>query len=204
MGMPRSREPGYVPSGTILYMVRLRQLSFILFLGFSCLVLPGFFLALAAFEYAGGHGYFAQMIIFLVVTLVLVAGAIWVVWTDEGRAAVPDRVLLAVDDAGVYLADPPRRIPWPQVGGLVAFRGWREGDDGGDMWSPRLVVVRGGEDYGPSVVAQSLPSPGQWAGLLNLRDEKVRLRKLAAAVHTHAPDLPVWDAGKVKDAGKVG
>jgi len=108
-----------------------------------------------------------------------------------------------VDDAGVYLAGPPRYIPWPQVGGLVTFRAWRESDGGGDMWDPHLVVVRGGEACGPSEVMRRLPSRDRWAGLLNLRDEKLRLGKLAAAARAHAPGLPVWDAGQVRNPGEV-
>jgi hypothetical protein len=34
--------------------------------------------------------------------------------------------------------------------------------------------------------------------VLDLHDEKLRLGELATAVHTYAPGLPVWDAGKVK------
>jgi hypothetical protein len=67
----------------------------------------------------------------------------------------------------------------------------------------RLAVVRGGEDCGPSAVARRLPSPDRWAAAVDLRDEKVRLGELAAAVHTCAPGLPVWGAGKVKAKAEV-
>jgi hypothetical protein len=33
---------------------------------------------------------------------------------------------------------------------------------------------------------------------VDLHDEKVRLGELSDAVHTCAPGLPVWDAGKIK------
>ena len=33
---------------------------------------------------------------------------------------------------------------------------------------------------------------------MDLHDEKVRLGELSDAVHTYAPGLPVWDAGKIK------
>ena len=33
---------------------------------------------------------------------------------------------------------------------------------------------------------------------VNLHDEKVRLDELSDAVHSYAPGLPVWDAGKIK------
>ena len=33
---------------------------------------------------------------------------------------------------------------------------------------------------------------------VDLHDEKVRLGELSDAVHTYAPGLPVWDAGKIK------
>jgi hypothetical protein len=35
------------------------------------------------------------------------------------------------------------------------------------------------------------------------RDEKLRLGELATAVHTYAPGVPVWDAGKVRNPGEV-
>lgn len=51
----------------------------------------------------------------------------------------------------------------------------------------RPVRVRGG-----------LPSPDQCGVTVDLHDEKVGLRELSDAVHTYAPGLPVWDAGKIK------
>jgi hypothetical protein len=41
-------------------------------------------------------------------------------------------------------------------------------------------------------------SPDQWGAVVDLHNEKLRLRQLAAAVHAYAPGLPVWDAGKIK------
>jgi hypothetical protein len=120
------------------------------------------------------------------------------------RAAVAGQVLLAVGDAGLYLAGPPRQIPWAEVAGLVAFRTRQEDDDGdsGKRLS-RLVVVRPGEDCTPGAVTRRLSSPDQWGAVVELHDEKLRLGDLAAAVHTCAPGLPVWDAGEIKDEIEV-
>jgi hypothetical protein len=123
------------------------------------------------------------------------------------RAAVVGQVLIAVGDAGIYLAEPPRCIPWPEVAGLVMFRIWQDGDDAdsGELLS-QMAVVRSGEDFQPGVGAGRLSSPDQCGVRVDLHDEKVRLSKLSDAVHTYAPGLPVWDAGKIKskDVGVEG
>jgi len=120
------------------------------------------------------------------------------------RAAVLDQVLMAVDEGGIYLADPPRRIPWREAAGLVAFRSWQDGDDGdGGKWLSRLVVVRPGQDCLPGAVALRVSSPDRWGLVVDLHDEKLRVGELATAVRTYAPGLPVWDAGKVRNTGEV-
>jgi hypothetical protein len=123
------------------------------------------------------------------------------------RAAVVGQVLIAVGDAGIYLAEPPRCIPWPEVAGLVMFRIWQDGDDAdsGELLS-QMAVVRSGEDFQPGVGAGRLSSPDQCGVRVDLHDEKVRLGELSDAVHTYAPGLPVWDAGKIKskDVGVEG
>jgi hypothetical protein len=58
--------------------------------------------------------------------------------------------------------------------------------------------VRPGQDCLPGVAALSLSRPDQWGAVVDLHDEKLRLGELAAAVHTYAPGLPVWDAGEVR------
>ncbi len=61
-----------------------------------------------------------------------------------------------------------------------------------------MAVVPGGGDFQPSVGARCLSSPDQCGVTVDLHDEKVRLGELSDAVHTYAPGLPVWDAGKIK------
>jgi hypothetical protein len=112
------------------------------------------------------------------------------------RAAVVGQVLMAVGDAGIYLAEPPRCIPWAEVAGLVVFRAWRAGDDADSgEWLSQLAVVASGEEVQPGAGASS---PDQCGATVDLHEEKIRLGKLSDAVHTYAPGLPVWDAGKVK------
>ena len=127
--------------------------------------------------------------------LAMAAGGIFVL---RDRAAVVGQVLLVIGDAGIYLADPPRRISWSEVAGLVAFRSRKDDDEDEVTWLSRLVVVRHGQECLPGEAALGLSSPDQWGEVVELHDEKLRLRKLAAAVHAYAPGLPVWDAGAVK------
>jgi hypothetical protein len=116
------------------------------------------------------------------------------------RAAVVGQVLMAVGDAGIYLAEPPRCIPWSEVGGLVVFRIWQDGDDADSgEWLSQMAVVRSGEGFQPGAGARPLSSPDQWGVTVDLHEEKVRLGGLSDAVHTYAPGLPVWDAGKIKN-----
>jgi hypothetical protein len=61
-----------------------------------------------------------------------------------------------------------------------------------------MAVVPSGEDFQPGAVARRLSSPDLCGGTMDLHDEKVRLGELSDAVHTYAPGLPVWDAGKIK------
>jgi hypothetical protein len=152
-------------------------------------------LTLVTLAYVTGHTGVAEIIYFGLFTLLAVPVAISML---RERAALSHRVLLAVDAAGIYLAEPPRRIPWPEVEGLVAFRSLKEGDGEGE-WISRLVVVRRGEDCQPGAVERQVSSPDQWGEVVDLHEEKLRLRKLAAAVHSYAPVAPVWDAGHLKD-----
>ena len=133
---------------------------------------------------------------FLVFGLLMAAGSIFVL---RDHTAIVGQVLMVVGDAGICLAEPPRCIPWPEVAGLVVFRTWHDGDDAGSgKWLSRLAVVPGGEDIKPGAVAPRLSSPDLRGVTVDLHEEKVRLGELTAAVHTYAPGLPVWDAGKIK------
>ena len=79
------------------------------------------------------------------------------------------------------------------------FRTWQDGDDADSgKWLSRLAVVRSGEGFQSGAGARGLFSPDQCGVTMDLHDEKVRLGALSDAVHTYAPGLPVWDAGKIK------
>jgi hypothetical protein len=192
MTVQDSPEPGYL--ATAGYVLRRRErfwLGVIIFV----YAFPGSLLTLVTIGYLHGYPSVAEVIYFGLFFLLAVPCGIDM-WKD--RAAVAGQVLLAVDEGGVYLAGPPRRIPWGEVAGLVAFRIVAEDDAGDLVWRPRLVVVRPGEDCLPGAVAPRVSSPDQWGAVVDLHNEKLRLRQLAAAVHAYAPGLPVWDAGKIK------
>ena len=115
------------------------------------------------------------------------------------RAATAGQVLVAVGDAGIHLTEPSRCIPWPEVAGLVVFRTWQDGDDADSgKWLSQLAVVPTGEDFQPGAGARALSSPDQRGVTVDLHEERVRLGELSDAVHTYAPGLPVWDAGKIE------
>jgi hypothetical protein len=187
-----SPEPGYL--ATAGYVLRRRErfwLGSIIFV----YALPGSLLTLVTIGYLHGYPSVAEVIYFGLFFLLAVPCGYWM-WQE--RAAVAGQVLLAVDEGGVYLAGPPRRIPWREVAGLVAFRAVGDGDDGDPEWRSRLVVVRPGQDCLPGAVALRVSSPDRWGAVVDLHGEKLRLGKLAAAVHAYAPGVPVWDAGKIK------
>jgi hypothetical protein len=192
MVVQESYEPGR--PGTTGYVLRRRErfwLGSIIFV----FALPGSLLTLVTVGYLHGYPSVAEVIYFGLFFLLAVPVGIDM-WKD--RSAAAGQVLLAVDEGGVYLADPPRRIPWGEIAGLVAFRIVAEDDAGDLVWRPRLVVVRPGEDCLPGAVALRVSSPDQWGAVVDLHNEKLRLRKLAVAMHAYAPGLPVWDAGKIK------
>jgi hypothetical protein len=187
-----SPEPGYL--ATAGYVLRRRERFWLGAIIFVC-AFPGSLLTLVTIGYLNGYPSVAEVIYFGLFFLLAVPCGYWM-WKE--RAAVAGRVLLAVDEDGVYLAGPSRRIPWREVAGLVAFRIVAEDDAGDLVWRPRLVVVRPGADCLPGAVALRVSSPDRWGAVVDLHNEKLRLRKLAAAVHAYAPGLPVWDAGKIK------
>ena len=115
------------------------------------------------------------------------------------RAVIVGQVLMAVGDAGIYLTESSQCIPWSEVAGLVVFRTWQDGDDSDSgKWLSQMAVVQSGEAFQPGAGASHLYRPDQWSVTVDLHDEKVRLGELSDAVHTYAPGLPVWDAGKIK------
>src|SRR5215471_3299645 len=109
------------------------------------------------------------------------------------RAAIAGQVLMAVGDAGIYLAEPPQCLPWSEVAGLVVFRAWQDGDDADSgEWLSQMAVVTSGEGFWPGAGAQGLFSPDQCGVTVDLHDEKARLGELSDAVHAYAPGVPVW------------
>jgi hypothetical protein len=189
------QEPGYGPSGVTRYVLRRPQRG-LLGATIFVFVFPASLLTLTYLGWATGHTGVGDVIYFLLFLLIAIPVGLGML---KERAAVKDQILLAVDEGGVYLAGPPRRIPWREAAGLVAFRAWQDGEDGdGGKWLARLVVVRPGEDCLPGAMARRRSSPDQWGAVVELHDEKVRIGELAAAVHTYAAGLPVWDAGQIK------
>jgi hypothetical protein len=187
-----SPEPGYLPTaGYVLHRRERFWLGSIIFV----YAFPGSLLTLVTVGYLHGYPSVAEVIYFGLFFLLSLPVGYWM-WKE--RAAVAGQVLLAVDEDGVFLASPPRRIPWSEVTGLVSFRAEGEDDAGDPAWRPRLAVVRPGEDCQPGAVALRASGPDQWGAVVDLHNEKLRLRKLAAAVHAYAPGVPVWDAGKIK------
>ena len=200
VGTSGAGPPGPEYRGTTGYVLRRRERSW---LGAIIFVyaFPGSLLTLVAIGYVNGYPGVAEVIYFGLFFLLALPCGFWM-WKE--RAAVAGQVLVAVDESGIYLAGPPRQIPWREAAGLVAFRSWQDGDDGdAGKWLSRLVVVRPGQDCLPGAVALRVSSPDRWGPVAELHDEKLRLGELAAAGHTYAPGLPVWDAGRVRNPGAV-
>jgi hypothetical protein len=193
VGTSGIREPDY--PGTIQYVLRRRDRSrfwtaIVLFAVSAAL------LTVAIVSVATGYTPVWGVWDFLLFGLGMAAGGIVVL---RDRAAVVGQVLVVVGDAGIYLAEPPRCIPWPEVAGVVVFRAWQDGDDADSgEWLSQMAVVPSGGDIWPGAGAQRLSSPDLCGVTVDLHDEKVRLGELSDAVHTYAPGLPVWDAGKIK------
>jgi hypothetical protein len=197
VGRSGIREPDY--PGTIHYVLRRRD-RFGFWTVIFLFALSAALLTVATVSVATGYTSVAGVWDFLVFGLLAAAGGIFEL---RDRAALVGQVLMAVGDAGIYLTEPPQRIPWPEVAGLVVFRTWQDGDDSDSgKWLSQMAVVPSGEDGRPGAGAWRLSSPDQWGVTVDLHDEKVRLGELSDAVHTYAPGLPVWDAGKIKSKSK--
>jgi hypothetical protein len=187
------RQPDY--PGTIQYVLRRRD-RFGLWTAIFLFALSAGLLAVATVSVATGYTSVAGVWDFLVFGLLIGAGGIFGL---RDRAAIAGQVLMAVGDAGIYLTEPPRCIPWSEVAGLVVFRTWQDGDDGDSgKWLSQMAVVPSCVDFQPGAGARRLPSPDQCGVTVDLHDEKVRLGELSDAVQTYAPGLPVRDAGKIK------
>ena len=193
MGRSGILEPDY--PGTIQYVLRRRDRSRF-WTAIFLFAVSAVLLAVATVSVATGYTPVWGVWDFLLFGLLIAAGGVFVL---RDRAAVVGQVLMAVGDAGIYLAEPPRCIPWPEVAGLVVFRTWQDGDDADSgEWLSQMAVVPSGGDFQPGAGAWHLFSPDQCGVTVDLHDEKVRLGELSDAVHTYAPGLPVWDAGKIK------
>jgi hypothetical protein len=74
----------------------------------------------------------------LIATVYFVACGGVAYWFLAERRKYPDGVVAAVDEAGVYLGGPPRRIPWSQVDELIVG-GLLDPESGN--WTSFLVAV---------------------------------------------------------------
>jgi len=194
VGRSGSREPDYL--GTIRYALRRRD-RFGFWTAIVLFACSAALLTVATASVATGYTGVAGVWDFLAFGLLLAAGGVLML---RDRATQVGQVLIAIGDAGVYLTEPARCIPWPEVAALVMFRTWQDGDDGDSgKWLSQLAVLPVGEEIQPGAGAQRLPGPDQGAVLVDLHGEKVRIDALSEAVHTCAPGLPVWDAGKIKN-----
>jgi hypothetical protein len=193
VGRSGIREPDY--PGTIEYVLRRRD-RFGFWTAIFLFVFSAALLTVATVRVATGYTPVWGVWDFLLFGFGMAAGGIFGL---RDRAAIVGQVLMAVGDAGIYLTEPSRCIPWPEVAGLVVFRAWQDGDDADSgKWLSQMAVVPSGEDFQPGAGAQSLSSPDQCDVTVDLHAEKVRLGELSGAVHTYAPGVPVWDAGKIK------
>jgi hypothetical protein len=187
------REPDY--PGTIQYALRRRD-RFGFWTAIFLFAISATLLTVTTVSVATGYTSAAGVWDFLLFGLMMAAGGILLL---RDRAAIVGQILMAVGDAGIYLTEPPQCIPWSEVAELVVFRIWQDGDEGDSgKWLSRMAVVPSGEDFHPGAGARRLSSPRQCGVTVDLHDEKVRLGELSDAVHTYAPGLPVWDAGKIK------
>jgi len=193
VGRSGIRELDYL--GTIQYVLRRRD-RFGFWTAISLFAVSAALLTVATVSVATGYTPVWGVWDFLVFGLGMAGGGIGVL---RDRAAIAGQVLMAVSDAGIYLNEPPQCIPWSEVAGLVVFRTWQDGDDADSgEWLSQMGVVRSGEDFQPGAGAWRLSSPDQCGVTVDLHDEKVRIGALSDAVHTYAPGVPVWDAGKIR------
>jgi hypothetical protein len=198
MGTQDPAELGY--PGPTRYVLRRRERG-AFWTAIFLYVFGASMVTLTSVSYAAGNSGWEEIVYFGFFLLLAVPVGISML---RDRAKVAGQVLLMIGDAGIYLADPPRRISWPEVAGLVAFRCREDDDEDQGKWLSRLVVVRHGQECLPVAAALGLPGPDRWGEVVELHDEKLRLRKLAAAVHAYSPGLPVWDAGEVKSIEGTG
>ena len=192
MGRSGIPEPDY--PGTIHYVLRRRE-RFGFWTAIFLFAFSAVLLTVATVSVATGYTSVAGVWDFLVFGLGMAAAGICVL---RDRAAIAGQVLMAIGDAGIYVTEPPRCIPWSEVTGLVVFRTWQDGGDADSgEWRSRIAVVPSGGGFQPGADAQYLSGLDQCGVTVDLHDEKVRLGELSDAVHTYAPGLPVWDAGQI-------
>jgi len=212
--MPRLRNPAYVPIGACRY--RLRQRPRQSRLAWSAYPAGGLLIVFLLVVRSSSSGTLGRihhdlpawlpLAAVLLTLLVLMGWPLLMRYDTAPRAADP--VLLAVDDGGIYLqvrdlhggyfTGQSERVGWPQVAEVVVFHVYNHSRAPG-RWEPRLIVVTraaGGSPAEPS--AQRPGHPWHWpqrTEMANLSDTRLRLRRLAAAVHAYAPTVPVRDVG---------
>jgi hypothetical protein len=187
--------PPYAAAGTG-YVVRLPRVPFYFWvIGAIMVTGPGALVAMAA---GAGPDPLKAVLLLGGFSLLLMSPLACLSWIrDQDRGRTTGRVVLAVDDAGIYLNGLPRRIGWPQVAEVVLFSKQHGHADG--VWDHRVVVLEREPDGSfPRPVARRPLDPSGWGQMVALCDARLRLADLAAAVHAHAPNVPVWDAGGVR------
>lgn len=105
--------------------------------------------------------------------VVLLVAVIVVLFHHETIREVPGAVAVRVDADGVYLSNPPRRVPWSRTREVLVYelRG---------PWSPQLAVRT---DADTEVIEDLLLA------------RPVDVAALRAAVREHAPGVPVTVLG---------
>ena len=108
-------------------------------------------------------------------------GGVVFLFHDKEVSGVPGAVAVRVDADGLYLAKPPRQVPWARVRAVRVYE-LRRRVSMRDVWLPQLAVDT---DAGTELVEDLfLAAP-------------LDVAALRAAVHEHAPDVPVTDLGEL-------
>lgn len=166
--------------GPVAYVVRM-QLGWMRFWFLLVIPMPAY-VALAAFVWdpSPTNGYVALATL---VYMLACSGAAY--WFLAERRKYPDGVVAAVDEAGVYLGGPPRRIPWSQVDQLIVG-GLPDPVEGN--WTPFLVAVPPGQGKR----AQAGVDPRTLGPAQDL-PRSVKVAALRAVVRRHASRVTVHE-----------
>ena len=137
-----------------MYVLRRRD-RFGLWTAVFLFALSAGLLTVAAVSVATGYTSVAGVWDFLVFGLLMAAGCAFML---RDRAAIVGQVLVAVGDAGIYLTEPPRCIPWSEVAGMVVFRTWQDGDSESGKWLSQMAVVPAARTSSPVRVHGTCPA----------------------------------------------